>query len=198
MARTYPYLLQQFLDRTGWPPPRDTEVAARMQTALAFLQAHLSGWVDLPLDATDRGYRKHGFNPFAFKIQGKVTKLIGAMQAIDFNWPVQNIELAPPKRVRRYGKAGEPRGQPAAGLWFTDPDVPAARLALPPDQNVPYGYEVVTRAPALSSIAGDLLVDWNMDPDLKRPPTQGIDYHYRSGGGVQYVVANAAKVLRPL
>lgn len=169
-----------------------------MQTALAFFHKHLAGWVNRPLDATDRGYRTHGLNPFGFKVAGKVTKLTSAMQGINFNHPVQEVLLPKGRYVRRYGKPGEPRGAPAAGLWYTERDVPASALALPPDQTVAYGYEVVADVNALSSTAGDMLVDWGMDQDASRTPTRGVDYHYRSGGGVQYVIPNADRVLRPL
>jgi hypothetical protein len=43
-----------------------------------------------------------------------------------------------------------------------------------------------------------MLVDWGMDPDASRTPTRGVDYHYRSGGGLQYVIPSADRVLRPL
>ncbi len=197
-ARAYPYLLQEFLRKTGWPPPRDGTVAQRMQTAVSFFHEHLGGRIDLPLDATDRGYQTHGFNPFAFTVGGKVTKLTSAMQGINFNHPVTILQMARGKRLRRYGKPGEPRGRPAIGLWYTEWDVPASALALAPDQTAPYGYEVVAPVAVLASTAGDMLVDWNLRTDGADLLVQGVDYHYRSGGRVQYVIPNAGTVLRPL
>jgi hypothetical protein len=35
-----------------------------------------------------------------------------------------------------------------------------------------------------------------MDPRLTWKPTQGIDYHYRHGGGVQYVLPDLAFAVR--
>ena len=96
----YSYLLEQFLRETGWPEP-NLQTALRMQEALHFFHAHLAGWVGLPVDASDRGYRVHGYNPFAFKAGGKVTKLTAAMQAIDFNYPVRPMVLPRGSRVRR-------------------------------------------------------------------------------------------------
>jgi hypothetical protein len=169
-----------------------------MQTAISFFHQYLGSWIDLPLDATDKGYRTHGFNPFAFKVGGKVTKLTSAMQVINFNHSVTILQMAQGKRLRRYGKRGEPRGRPATGLWYTEWDVPASALALPPDQTAPYGYEVVVPVTVLASTAGDMLVDWNLRTDGADPLVQGVDYHYRSGGGVQYVIPNAGAVLRTL
>jgi hypothetical protein len=195
---TYPYLLQQFLKDTGWPSPRDPQVAVRMQVALEFFHRQLAAWINLPLDATDKGYARFGSNPFAFKINGRVTKLMGGMQGINFNFPVESIGLAEGHEVRRYGKRGELRGKPATGLWYTEKDVPADRLALPPEQATPYSYKVIAAVSVLASTAGDMLVDWNMNPALQRQPTVGIDYHYRHGGGLQYVIPSAALVLRPV
>jgi hypothetical protein len=197
-ARSYPYLLQEFLRQTGWPPPRDDAAAHRIQTALSFFHAHLQVWIKLPLDASDRGYRTHGPNPYAFAVGGRVTKLTGAMQGINFNQPVTTFSMVVGRKVRRYGKPGEPRGCPAPGLWYTDPQVPASALALPPDQLSPYGYEVISPVSVLASTAGDMLVDWNMKLAPSAQPVRGVDYHYRSGSGVQYVIPNAASVLRPL
>jgi hypothetical protein len=45
MGKPAAYLLQQFPRDTGWPPPRDAQVADRMQTALAFFHKHLAGWI---------------------------------------------------------------------------------------------------------------------------------------------------------
>jgi hypothetical protein len=193
----YSYLLEQFLRETGWPEP-NLQTALRMQEALHFFHAHLAGWVGLPVDASDRGYRVHGYNPLAFKAGGKVTKLTAAMQAIDFNYPVRPMVLPRGSRVRRYGTRAERRGGPASGLWYTEKDQPAALLALPPDQTVAFLYEVVAAAPALQSTAGDMLVDWGMDPNPANKPTMGVDYHYRCGGGLQYTIPDARSHLRPL
>jgi hypothetical protein len=83
-------------------------------------------------------------------------------------------------------------------LWYTEWDVPSSKLTLPPDQTSPYGYEVVTPVEVLVSTAGDMLVDWNMRTDGPELLVQGVDDHYRSGSGVQYVIPNAGTVLRPL
>lgn len=201
MATATPYLLQQFLRDTDLPEPPSSNVARHMQTALAFFHTHLAGWTCRPLDETDPGYRTHGFNPFGIKSvknHGKVTKLTSAMQAMDFNEEVQEIELFKGKRLRRFGKVGEPRGVPSTGVWYTETWVPASKLSLPPDQATPHGYEVSTRVWVLSSTAGDLLVDWGMDPRPSVTPTQGVDYHYRHGGGAQFVIPKADRVLRPL
>jgi hypothetical protein len=197
-ASGLPFLVQQFLNDAGWPAPHDPRTIAHMQTALTFFRAFFPKWINSPLDAKNLGYQKFGFNPFQLTSDGKPTNLTAAMQAIDFNQPVQRIELPKGKYLRRYGRPGEPRGRPPLGIWYTEKDVPASRLALPPDQSAPYGYELTVNAPALSCVAGDMLVDWNINPGLSRAPTQGVDYHYRAGGGLQYVVPNAAKVMRPL
>jgi len=193
----YSYLLEKFLRDTNWPEP-NIQVLLRMDIALKFFHKHLSGWVDRPVAATDRGYQVHGANPLGIKSRGIVTKLTAAMQAIDFNHSVQDIVLPCGKKVRRYGNSKERRGEPANGLWYTEKDQEASTLALPPDQTVAFLYEVIVAAPALESTAGDMLVDWGMNPKLPGKPTVGVDYHYRSGGGIQYTIPNAQTVLRPL
>jgi hypothetical protein len=170
-----------------------------MQIALAFFAAH--GLSALPLDAVDAGYKSHGFNPFQVTSRaagGKPTTVTAAMQAIDFHFDVQAVWLKPTTQLVAFRDQGFRRGAPAAGRWYAPPETPANRLALPPNQTARHGYTVRTQTPALASIAGDLLVDWQMPANLGRKPTVGMDYHYRKGGGVQYFVPRAARDLRPL
>jgi hypothetical protein len=195
---SYPYFLQEFLRQTGWPPPRDAAVAQRIQTALSFFHTHLSDYLNLPFDAGDRGYQAHGPSPYAFGFDGKVTKLSGAMQCINFNHAVKTFSMSVGTTVRRYAMSGQPRGCPAPGQWYTGPGVPASALALHPQQMFPHDYEVVAPVSVLASTAGDMLVDWNMEAPPGAQLVRGVDYHYRSGGGVQYVIPHAKTVLRPL
>jgi hypothetical protein len=191
-APAYPYLLQKYLQDTGWPLPNSPAVATRMQMALAFLNKHFSDWILQPVE------HPLGPNRFQFKINGRVTELTATMQAIDFNHDVQETVLRPGQWLRRYGRPSDPRGVPSGGKWYTWPDVPMAKLALPPGQTSPFGYEVITAAAALVCTAGDMLVDWAPTANAPSAPRVGTDYHYRDGGGVQIMVPNAKTVLRAL
>lgn len=198
-AHRLPYLVANFLADTGWRVPPTPQIAARMQVALAFFEKH--GLNALPLDAVDAGYKSHGFNPFQVTSRaagGKPTTVTAAMQAIDFHFDVRAVLLPPATQLVAFRHQGFKRGAPAAGRWYTRPETPASQLALPPDQTARHGYTVQTQTPALESIAGDLLVDWQMPASLARKPTAGMDYHYRKGGGVQYLVPHAKDDLRPL
>ncbi|MBS0195532.1 MAG: hypothetical protein JSR77_02130 [Planctomycetes bacterium] len=199
-ANEQPYLVREFLKKTGWPPPRDPDIARRMQVALLFFRQRLNGWCDRPLDQTDRGYRVHGFNPSQDTARGKPTKLTGAMQAINFHFEVRLTQLDENHKLRRYGRPAEGKGASVSGLWFTEWWVPAAKLALPPDQNFAYNSVVSAKNGilVLESTAGDLLVDWNMQANASVVPENGRDYFYRSGGGVQFTIPSAESVLRPV
>ena len=199
MSARHPYLLQQFLKSTDFPPPRENAVADHMQRALQFFHQFLAVWLHQPLDQNNEGYRRFGFHAWAFKIDGKVTNLTAAMQAINFNRPVQQTLLPENMILRRYEPLQKRRGGPPRGLWYCPKEVRFGQLALPPDQNSPHGFVVQKSCPALECVAGDLLVDWAMDEELEgRPPTEGIDYHYRAGGGKQFAIPNAANFIRAL
>ncbi len=189
--------LGRFLRDASWPEPSSEIVCQRMEDALKFFQTRLGGWCDRPLDQTDKGYQRHGANPWSFKIHGKVTKLTSAMQAIDFNRDVRAQHLDAGYFLRRYGVLRD-RGQPASGIWYTDRDVPANRLALRPDQTTALGFSLLVPTEVLVSTAGDMLVDWGMQAPRGVTLQVGRDYHYREGGGIQYVVPDAAKILKPL
>ncbi len=192
--------LDRFLQEAKWPAPADDAVATRMETALEFFQKNLGAWCDLPLDANNPGYQRHGFGPWSFKIGGKVTNLTSSMQAINFECEVHPRTLAAGRVLRRYALPKEPK-EPT-GIWYTDPEVSARKLALPPQQTVPQDFKLAQMTEVLASTAGDMLVDWRMQAGpgqtLKRGRHKDADYDYRKAGGVQYVVPNAGKVLKAM
>jgi hypothetical protein len=120
------------------------------------------------------------------------------MQGIRFSEPVAPEWLAKGTYLRRYGRPGETRGTAPRGAWYTSRDVPARLLALPPEQTAPHGYEVLSPVEVLASKAADILVDWGMRVPKGKKPVMDVDYHYRAGGGTQYVLPNAPRVLRTL
>ncbi len=181
----YPFLVEQFLRQSGFPDP-GVQRGQRLAEAIAYLHSEVPDLLPLAADNEDVGV-----NPFAFRINGRVTNLCAWVQAINLDMPVRRITVQEGTRLRMYKWPGFRRGSPPRGHWATTPDTPHSAVALPPGQSAAHGYVVTRPFSSLRSHAGDVLVDWSM-----RAPTD--PYWYRQGGGVQFFIPDAAGVLRAL
>jgi hypothetical protein len=176
----------------GWWPRTETH-RQRMREAFGFIVtrfpvAYVGGRADT---------REHGPSAMSLSIRGEVPVWLSWMQAINYDYPVEVVMLSPAQHPRliNYRAPGDAPG----GNWYAADGTPAHALAIKPSQTRKMIYEL--RAPgatALRSTAGDIVVDWGMQVARGAPPRQGRDYHYRHGGGQQFLISNASSVLKPV
>jgi hypothetical protein len=171
------WTIDGFLSLTGWPDPGSTR-KARMASALRFWSSHSRHQAAQPAYFGDIPA-----HCFAFQIRSVTTRLCAWMQAINFDHPVEPMLLGATRQLKCFRYPPITPSRAPSGNWYTDPDVPASALALPPGQCAAQAIVVAKPVMALRSRAGDVIVDWSM-----RKATDA--YWYRKGGGVQYFVAD--------
>lgn len=178
-----------FLAAADWYP-RSDDHRQRMRTAFRFIVTRFDrGDLGRPVDR-----KEHGPGPNGLSIGGLRPVWLSWMQAINYDLAVHVVTINKDRQLINYRMPGDGPG----GNWYAEPGTPQSLLALKPTQTAKRNYLVAQPVEILVSTAGDMVVDWGMHPPSGKRPLQGRDYWYRCGGGKQYLVPNAADVLKPV
>lgn len=101
------------------------------------------------------------------------------IKGIDFNYPVELVEIPAGYPVGQFQKLGRPIGN-----FLTDIGTDINTLGIKPDGKVLTPYAPVKSIPALRSITSDINVTW-----------EGATVYPAKGGGVQYIIPHEYKSL---
>ncbi|MCG3123740.1 MAG: hypothetical protein GIKADHBN_02161 [Phycisphaerales bacterium] len=196
---SHPYIpgdLDEFLSMTGWPPPLDDIVRARMAKALGYFQDRVQPKSELgePCSFVER------FGPTALnlKINGRITRLCAWMQSIDFRYHVnpdfqvpngyhlKAFRVPPEPGKRTYRSRAEKKNGRHLGEYYTFESARVDGLGLPSDQSFPRIFRATTAFTCLRTTVADAYISWRAEGG------------YSSGGGNQLIILNAEEVLEEL
>lgn len=172
-----------------WRPKSDAH-RDRMRHAFRFICNHFNpGYLSRPAQPA-----RFGPSALALSINGSTPLWLAWMQAINFDCDVYDVALKAGTGLANFREPGDAAG----GNWYCTPGSDSGGLAVKPTQTQVRRYTTVGPTQALVSVAGDMLVDWGMNPRRRDKPQVGRDYWYRSGGQTQYLIPNARERLKSM
>jgi hypothetical protein len=176
--------IDAFVKATEWAPPT-ASAKAGMRAALQWYCANVPADVlDKPLPS-DTGGGRIALRPGS----GRWTMLMSWMRCVDFTRPVYpNAPVRKGDKLKAFKGARLSVGADHFGNFFTLLDESHSRLGIADVTNKAHLFEAKVAFTTLKTTAGDAFLDW----------TSGDEQRYGHGGGVQYFIFQAPRVLRLL
>jgi hypothetical protein len=181
MDPTYRSSIGAFLAAAEWVPPSPA-ARAGMTAALAWYNANVPGTV---LDKVlDSGGGRTALRPSS----GNWTMLMSWMRCVDFTKPVYpNAPVRKGDKLKAFKLARLAAGTDHFGNFFTLLDESHTRLGISGTVDKAHLFEARVAFTTLKTTAGDAFLDWTTD-----------DQRYGHGGGMQYFIFQAPRVLKLL